>query len=464
MTFDVYPLLTTAWSQSGSTWNESSTGVAWSTPGLGSGVEYAIDPVSSTTMSIGQTGWIWFDISTIGMNLTNVQGWVIIGTTNAGYAHGEFYSSEYMGDISHRPIILFNTTNITTISVSPGGNTIDADSNQLFSAIVTDYNSVDKTSQVQLVWRSSTGSIGTNGLFTPTASGTQTVFACFGIVCGSQTISVTPGAPSTLQVSPLSATISADDTLTITADMVDQHGNAVPGVSLTYSPSNGTMSGAEFLPYAVGQHTIIVSHPSSGNSVTIDVTVTSGAPDYFEVSGCSGTVAAGEDCDITTLLFDQFGNPLDLADAGALTWTTTNGNYSEVNQKYSPDHVGSWFLNLSSSVGLTYSLPITVGHGEMSYLEIISSDDEITADDIIYLNTTRVDVRGNRLPVYLPLNNWTKYADGIITPGQPATWEPKSRGSKVLEARYEDKTASVTIVVLDGKIETLILLVNSEDV
>jgi hypothetical protein len=465
MTFRVYPLLTSSWSQSGSTWNESSSGVAWSTPGLGSGVEYGSTPISTITMSVGQTGWVWFDIGVVGMNLANTQGWVIIGTSNVGVAHAQFYSSEYQGNSALRPKILFNTTNVSTVTVTPGGNTIDADSTQLFAAVAQDFNSVTKN--VLLEWSASSGSIGSNGLFTPSAAGTQTVQACFGLVCGTQTIIVTAGAPVTLQVTPLTATITADETLTITANMVDQHGNPVTGVSLTYTPSNGSMSPVMpniFQPYAVGQHTILVSHPASGNSVTIDVTVTNGAPAYFEVSGCEGTVPAGVWCEVSTQLFDQFGNLLDIEDAGALTWTTTNGNYSDVNDEYYPDHVGSWHLNLSSAIGLTYSLPITVGHGQMAYLEITSSDLEITADEIIYLNTTRIDIRGNRLPVYLPSNNWTKIQDGILTPGQPASWEPKSRGSKVLEARYEDKTTQITIVVLDGQIQRLILLIDGEEV
>ena len=35
----------------------------------------------------------------------------------------------------------------------------------------------------------------------------------------------------------------------------------------------------------------------------------------------------------------------------------------------------------------------------------------ITADDKLYLNTTRIDVRGNRLSVTLPIDNWTCSTD-----------------------------------------------------
>jgi len=220
---------------------------------MGSGVEYASTPVSTSTISIGPTGWVWFDIGTAGMNLTNTQGWVILASTNVGYGYAQFYSSEYQGDTTLRPKILFNTTNVSTIAVSPGGNTIDADSTQLFTAVATDYNAVQKT--VSFEWSASSGSVGSNGLFTPTTAGIQTIQACYGLVCGAQTITVTAGAPETLQVTPLTATITADDTLTITANMVDQHGNPVSGISLTYTPSNGSMSSVVpniFQPYAVG--------------------------------------------------------------------------------------------------------------------------------------------------------------------------------------------------------------------
>ena len=48
----------------------------------------------------------------------------------------------------------------------------------------------------------------------------------------------------------------------------------------------------------------------------------------------------------------------------------------------------------------------------MASLEPIASSNTITADEVVYLNTTRIDVRGNRLPVSLPAENWTSIADG----------------------------------------------------
>ena len=462
VSFSVHPLLTTSWAQTSATWNGTTGGATWGAAGMQAGVDYG-DAVSTTVYNVDTTGWLWFDISTLGMTISNSQAWVIIATPNTGYAHASFYSSDATVQ-SYRPQILFNTTNISTMSITPTGSvTTDADTTVNFNSVAYDHQAMVQSPPVE--WYASAGSIGSNGLYTPSTTGTHSISACFGLVCGTQTVTVTPGAPTELVVTPLSATITADDTLTITASMVDQHGNDVPGEAITFSPTNGSMSSVMpnvFEPYAVGTHVVRVQHTTSGEFIDVSVTVTAGVPAYFELSGCEGTMPAGVWCDITADLYDQFGNELDISAAGNLTWTTTNGNYSEINQQYFPDHVGVWWLNLTSVSGASDELMITVGHGQIDHLELAVSATTITADDRVYINTTRVDVRGNRLPVVLPGDNWTRIADGQMTPGAPAIWDPVGQGAKTLEARYETTLASVTITVDRGAIQTLRIEVDDE--
>ena len=464
VSFSVHPLLNIGWSQNSATWNGTTGGATWGAPGMQAGVDYG-DAISTTVANVDSEGWLWFDISTPGMTISSQQAWVIIGSANTGYAHASFYSSDAVQS-SVRPKILFNTTNITTLDISPTGTvTTNADTTVNFNSIAYDHQSMVQSPPVE--WSVDVGNIGTNGLYTPSTVGTHTVSACFGLVCGTQSITVTPGAPTELLVTPLTATITADDTLTISAAMVDQHGNAVVGEPISYTPSNGSMSSTMpnlFEPYAVGIHTVRVQHDvTSGEFIDVTVTVTEGAASYFVLSGCEGTVPAGVWCDITADLYDQFGNALLIEDAGTLTWTTTNGNYSEINEQYFPDHVGVWWLNLTSASGASDSLMITVGHGAIDHLELNVSSVSITADDRVYINTTRVDVRGNRLPVLLPSDNWTKIADGQLSPGAPAIWDPVGQGAKILEARYETTLASVTITVDKGAIQTLRIEVDDVD-
>ena len=373
------------------TWNGTTSGANWGAACMQAGVDYG-DAISTTVVNVDTYGWIWFDISTLGMTINNQQAWVIVASPNVGSAHASFHSSDST-DASYRPQILFNTTNISTLTLTPGGVvTTDADSSLNFNAVAYDH--------LNMVWNGSRGLVCLLGkhrqqrLIHADRRSVHNISACFGIVCGTQSVTVTPGAPVELVATPLVATITADESLTINAYMADQHGNSITGETILLSASNGTIVGSIFQPFAAGNHTITVSHPASGLQTTVDITVLPGVASYFVLGGCEGTVPAGVWCDITIDLYDQFGNELTLAEAGSLTWSTTNGNYSEINSQYFPDHVGVWWLNLTSTSGASDELAINVGHGQIDYLELNVSSTSITADDRVYINTTGVDVRG----------------------------------------------------------------------
>jgi hypothetical protein len=465
MTFDVHRITNAQWSQSGSTWNNASTGVSWGANGMQAGVDYEATPVSSfVETDLSENRWIWFDIGAQGMLIDNDNAWIIIGTPNRGDMMANFIASESLvGQAANRPIIVLNHTDVSSVDITPTAPTTTADTPITFSYVAYDHLSLPVNAPI--VWSASNGSISTTGVFTPYTSGQQTVTACFGLVCSTEIVTVTPGAPTTLIATGSATEITADDTMTINAQVVDQFGNAVPNQAISFTPTNGSMDGAQpnlFLPYAVGLQSIDVRW--NGQSVTVDVLVMTGVASSFTIEGCSGTVPAGVWCSITHTLYDQFGNEIqDITEAGSLTWTVGNGNYSTENSEYFPDHVGVWWLNLTSTSGAAGQLIITVGHGAMDSLELELSATAITADDRIYINTTRIDVRGNRLPVFLPSQNWTKTSDGILTAGGPAIWDPISRGQKILEAKYEDKTTQVSITVEQGAIVTLVLVVENVD-
>ncbi|MBT60982.1 MAG: hypothetical protein CMA63_05460 [Euryarchaeota archaeon] len=470
VTFNVHRILNTQWAQSSSTWNASSSSSsgAWGAPGMQAGVDYDATPISTfvdTDLSDGR--WIWFDIGVNGMLIDNDNAWIIIASPNRGSLLGNFIASENVQE-TLRPTVLLNHTNASSISITPTSPTTDADTSVTFSE--SSYDHLGMAINAPITWSASNGSISQSGVFTPYATGQHTISACFGIMCSSEIVTVTPGQATTLVVSPESSTISADDTLLITAYAIDQFGNEVPGQSISFTPSNGSMDSFTdglFIPHASGSQTVVVSWADSSGatqSVTVTIEVETGAPEYFELSGCSGEVPAGLLCAISHTLFDQFGNQImDVTEAGDLTWTTNDGNYSESTSEYFPDHVGTWYLNLTSTSGAEATLMIVVGHGQMASLELIASSTSVTADDRVWINSTRIDVQGNRLPVLIPIDNWTKVSDGQLTPGAPAIWDPLSRGSKTLEARYETMTSQLTINVQEGSIVSLIMIVENED-
>ena len=159
-------------------------------------------------------------------------------------------------------------------------------------------------------------------------------------------------------------------------------------------------------------------------------------------------------------LYDQFGNLLDINDGGGITWTVGGGVFTESNGTFFAVTVGNYVINMTSTSGLYYEIPIQIDHGEMDLLEINASSTFVTADDSVWLNTTRIDIMGNRLSVVIPQENWT-ISDGKITAGQPAVWEAQRRGSKSITASYAGMQNTVLVQVTEGAITGLILVIDS---
>ena len=172
-----------------------------------------------------------------------------------------------------------------------------------------------------------------------------------------------------LVVSDTEETITADESFEIVAHVQDQHGNIVSGQAISYTPTNGTMSGAIFQPYETGIQTVEVGW--NGQTIDVEITVDGGAPVYYMTTGCESIIKAGTTCTLVWTLHDQYGNILDLVDGGGITWNAGGGIFTESNGTYFATTVGSYNITMQSTQGISYTIPVTVEHGEMASLEII---------------------------------------------------------------------------------------------
>ena len=126
-----------------------------------------------------------------------------------------------------------------------------------------------------------------------------------------------------LQTTTTEVSITADEFYTIDAYVVDQHGNQVPGETISYTPSNGTIAGVTFYPFNAGNQTVTIGWASQ--TIDLTISVIGGAPVYYETTGCEEIIKAGTTCQLNWTLHDQFGNMLDLNDGGGITWTVGGG-------------------------------------------------------------------------------------------------------------------------------------------
>ncbi|MBK55486.1 MAG: hypothetical protein CMB51_06165 [Euryarchaeota archaeon] len=480
-----YPLLTSSWTQFGSSWSNSSSGVPWSQPGLQQGVEYASAPSGQTTIYPGQEDF-WIDLGFDGMTMDGKHTWILIAVPNIGSAWLELASSED-ALLSSRPMILVNYTDVDQVEVSPSsGTSTTADNSVTFTRNLLDASgaTIPGSGSLPVVWSVSGGTgkgqiDASTGIYTPELVGTYQITGCYGVICSTVDITVTHGVAVELLASGDATAITADQTMNITAQVVDQFGNEVPGEPITYTVSNdnngnpaGTVSNKVFFPSVAGSWTITVGW--NAEQIVLPIDVVGGVPVSLDLQGCSEVLPAGTSCGISWRLVDQFNNPLDISSAGNLTWSVDNGTF-DATSATGPDNqgyytasylgygVGTWELGVTSLNGFSANLNIDVTHGAIADIEISASSLSVTADDLVYFNTTRIDVMGNRLPITIPAENWT-YDDGSLTAGNPAVWDPVSLSSQqILTASYEGISSDVTVFVDKGAIVGMELLVNNVD-
>jgi hypothetical protein len=456
ISISVYPLLTNAWSQSGSTWNESSTGIAWSAAGMLAGVDYATDAISTTNIGPGQNE-VWLDLGHEMMTIDGDYSWIIIADNGNASASITFTHSED-SDVMARPLFVLNYTDIERVEISPDSSAvISADNTLQYSHELFDLDTNSVSGDV--IWSSSNGSINATGLFTPAQMGVHQITACFGVNCETVDIEVTFGTPTTLEVTASATVINADQTMNITAIIYDQFNNEVPGEIITMTASNGNMVANEFFPQSVGNHTISVTWDTT--TIEVPIEVIGGQATSLVLTGCDADIPAGITCVLVWKLYDQFNNELNISVAGNLSWSIENGTFDDVSGVYEGYAVGDYTIELNSEIGLSDQVSFSVLYGQIAQLVVTVSNSTVTADDVVNLTTTRVDVKGNEIAVNLPAENWS-VDDGILTPGLITIWSPVNRSSgTVITASYEGLQTQVVIIVIQGALQDLELLVEN---
>lgn len=489
--FSVHQFLLANWNENILSWN--TTGAV---PGPVAGVDYVSTPIDVQTYTYLDQN-LTFQVATDGMILSDEISLIIIGNPISSGGNFDGFVSLHSSDSSERksrPKFEVTHTNVSTLNITTSSTSFNADSSYTFEIQSYDSNGDPINGFLpigaEISWSSTTGQITNSGLnqaiLSPTTNGPQTITACYGIICTDYLVNVESGLPVQILASLSQTTdidyitITADETVSISAYALDQHGNIVTNEIINFLVSNGTISPMNtFNPYTVGNQTITAEWIGPTNSIQelLYVDVTPGAPSQVSLHGCDEVINAGESCLLYASAFDQYQNVVWFDDVDSFTISVEDGEtvsfpiltpHSVPPQtnvligEYTGNLVGQWDVTLTTNSNLMDNIIVEVTHGAFAELELTASESTITADDLLYIDTTRIDVKGNRLAVNLPLENWTSIADGSITPGITATWEPNLQGTKSLTATYQGVSATVDVFVLRGKLSEINVYIDDE--
>jgi hypothetical protein len=168
---------------------------------------------------------------------------------------------------------------------------------------------------------------------TSTLPGTAKITATTGKNTVSTTVLFLAAAPvlTTINVTPISATVVVGNTMNFTSTALDQFGNALLPAIVTWNSSNttvGTINAAGmFTALAPGTATIKAFNGTINGTATVTVAIVLPVLTAINVIPVSAAVVVGNTTNFTATTLDQFGNAL----PAIVTWSSSNTTVGTIN-------------------------------------------------------------------------------------------------------------------------------------
>jgi len=227
-----------------------------------------------------------------------------------------------------------NPSTATSITISPQSASISAGSTETFTATASDSYGNSWSVTGSTVWSitSGTGGSWSANVYTSHKVGVWTVTGAYGAISASVSLTVVHGSPSSITLSPQSATIAAGSTQAFSATASDSRGNAWDVTSSTgwgiSSGAGGSWSSNVYTSVKAGTWT--VTGTSGGLSNTASLTVGYSLTFKITISPQTSVLTAGASEAFTATASDIYGN----------VWTVTSASWS-----ISSSAGGSWVGN-----------------------------------------------------------------------------------------------------------------------
>ena len=344
-----------------------------------------------------------------------------------------------------------------SIDIESHEQSVSADQAVRFSAVVKD--SSGTAINEPMFWSTSSGSIDSEGLFTPGLAGQTTITASSGSINKTTTIDVVAGWPVGIQSGFNVTEISIDDEIQLNATLIDRAGNPVTG-DLTWRCQNGVIdyNNKTWKPSQIGNSTMRIIYLELESQVVFKIVP--GSPTNLEIP-FGLTVQSGSTIQIQPTPKDSQGNTVGISKAGILTWYVENGSISP-NGLFFAGAPGVWNVSVNSTSGANGSGTIRVLPAQATGLDIEIDVEQVRTGSPVILSAMRTDVLGNSGEVILPLSNWSVPTGSLAMNGDSVVWTPSKIGDWTIGVSDQGFSATMQVSVTQGVIIGIEVLLSEE--
>src|SRR5437773_137504 len=249
---------------------------------------------------------------------------------------------------------------------------------------------------------------------------------------------------SSVTVSPASASVSAGQTVQLTATPKDANGNPLSGRVVTWASSNtsvATVNGTGLVSgVAAGSATITAT--SEGQSGTAGITVAVPVASVT-VSPASASVPAGQTAQLTATPKDVNGNPLS---GRVITWASSNTAVATVSSSglVTGKVAGSATITATSE-GQSGTASVTVTAVPVASVTVTPASASVNEGNTVQLTATPKDVNGN--PLSGRVVTWASSNTSVATVSSSGLVTGKVAGSATITATSEGQSGTSAITV-----------------
>jgi hypothetical protein len=368
---------------------------------------------------------------------------------------GTFQVWAYYKLLADTGLVMVTHGRLVSLQVVPDDTTITTD--QTLSLTATgfddDGNTWPVTDSTATAWTTTEiGNTIANGVYSPDSVGTFLVQAVNNGQRDSCLVTVTYGAPESLIVTPDTAAITTDNTLSLTATAVDSAGNRWDVTLLAAWNTDDLsvpVSNGQYNPDQPGSYQVFAAY--LGLADTCRINVQRGAMARLDVTPATAGIPTDSALHLLATAYDADNNPWAITDSA--TWTTTDLSVTVTNGVYNPDSTGG-YLVMAAWRGFIDTCTVTVWRGAPDSFAVWPATATITTDDTLHLAARAWDREGFMWDVTdSAAATWgTDDAAVTVTAGR---YKPVANGTYLVYAHYLGRADTCQVYVGFGAIVRL---------
>ena len=339
---------------------------------------------------------------------------------------------------------------VVTVAVSPAAASVAVGQMVQLAATPQDVGGNTLAGRV-VTWASTSPGVATvsgSGVVTGVAAGAATVTAACEGQSGTAAITVTVVPVASIVVSPAAASVTAGQTVQLTATPKDGNGNPLTGRTVTWATSDAavaTVSGNGLVTSGT-PGTVTITASSEGKNGTAAITVTNVPVASVAVTPPTASVRVGQTVQLTATPQDGSGSPL----AGrVVTWVSSAAGIATVSPSGLVTGVAAGTATLTAtSEGKSGTATVTVTIVPVASVTVSPASSSLAVGQTVQLTATPKDSAGNALTGRVV--TWVSSAAGVATVSASGLVTGVAAGTATLTATSEGKsgTAAVTVIIV----------------